>query len=75
MQQMLVQMPNKKIKTSENNKRTSMKRSLVTNSSKDVNKNKSRSAAKRYKSLLICVVCNGVAYGMLIKYYFYSKSF
>jgi hypothetical protein len=64
MQQMLVQMPNKKIKTNENNKRTSMKRPLLTNSSKDVNKNKSGSAAKRYKSLLICVVCNGDAYGM-----------
>jgi ribosomal protein L44E len=41
------------------------KRSLSTNSSHNINKNKPASTLKRYKVLLTCVVCNGDAHGNL----------
>ncbi|CAF1105658.1 unnamed protein product [Adineta steineri] len=47
----------------ENNQRISTKRSLLTQSFTELNKTKSGSTCKRYKSSLICVVCDDVAHG------------
>jgi len=62
-------MSNKRIKKTknsfeaENNEQCSRKRSLSINSSHGINKKKPGMHGKRYKSLLICVICNGDAHG------------
>ena len=64
-------MLNKKVNKSENsvhganNQRETIKRSLSSHSSDDDDdkKKKSGTVPKHYKSLLICVVCDGDAHG------------
>lgn len=54
---------NENILQVDNNERLSKKRSLSTSTSNQVHKKTSGSTSKRYKSLLICVVCAGDAHG------------
>ena len=62
-------MSNKKVNKSENsvhganNQRETIERSLSSHSSNDKSKKKSGTTSRRYKSLLICVVCDGDAHG------------
>jgi hypothetical protein len=61
-------MSTKNTKYTENNLQISRKRSLSINSSDAVNKKRSGSTSKRFRSLLTCVVCDANAHGIEKKY-------